>query len=90
MSDIYRFDLEDFSRKLLEISAPYMGMLQNALTEELPKEGGPDDHVFFVATLAANMVAAFSLPGAERSVLVSAMKTYLQTAGLEVVDTGHA
>ena len=54
MSDIYRFDLQDFSRKLLEISAPYMGMLQNALTEELPKEG-PDDHVFFVATLAANM-----------------------------------
>jgi hypothetical protein len=89
MSDIYRFDLEDFSRKLLEISAPYIGMLQNALTEELPKEG-PDDHVFFVATLAANMVAAFSLPGAERGVLVSAIKTYLQTAGLEVVDTGHA
>lgn len=95
MSDIYRADLQGFSRRLLEISAPHMAMLQNALAVEFPQDG-PDDHVFFVATLAANMVAAFSLPGAERGGLVSAVKMYLQAEGLEVIDTrgeevaGHA
>ena len=34
------------------------------------------------------LVAAFSLPGAERGGLVSAVKMYLRAGGLEVIDTG--